>query len=230
VSSNGTAKPNHALMDHHGDSLPKGILQEDFGYIEILSSEALRRFPFYSGDGLGAYLDSVKQGWPVVTPSFMESINTKVLVVDERIQITAWKEKYKNRFEYHLLYKKAGIDIPDPKKDVNLSATVFSKKAKDLILDQIRKGVEDYDYIVIHYGLLERWLGSDPKVINEFIEEELDGKARIIIISDRGVLNDLTTSACFVSFSSVNDAMVVIRSKYLLNNLLSSARRVAGRQ
>ena len=65
VSSNGTAKPNHALMDHHGDSLPKGILQEDFGYIEILSSEALRRFPFYSGDGLGAYLDSVKQGWPL---------------------------------------------------------------------------------------------------------------------------------------------------------------------
>ena len=226
VSSIAPPEPNRALMEHHGDDLPEGILEKNYGYIDILSSDAVRRFPYYTGEGLDKYISSVKKDWPVVTPSFMESINSKILVVDERIQKTAWKEKYKNKYPYHQLYKKSGIDVPAP-DFVNLSSTVFSKETKKKILNEICEGMNNYDFIVVHYGLLERWLGSKPEVINDFIKK-LIGTARVVIISDRGVLNDLTTNACFVSFSSVNDAMVEIRSKFLLKNLLSSTRRVSG--
>ena len=64
VSSIAPPEPNRALMEHHGDDLPEGILEKNYGYIDILSSDAVRRFPYYSGEGLDTKIIKRKSDFP----------------------------------------------------------------------------------------------------------------------------------------------------------------------
>lgn len=169
-----------------------------------------------------------------------ESVNNKVLVIDERIQDAAEKFVYGKGacvLPFSTYYKKMGVTVPCS-KEINLSEKDFGKdlskdyKVKDLLKDYMDKESKDKDFMLIHYGILERIFKIEDKVnwyekMEEFLKDlaSQEKAPRIVITSGRGVPGKLPEQVCFVSLSSVTHSLIDYKSKYLLNCLLYAARK-----
>jgi len=154
-----------------------------------------------------------------------ESIRSRVIVIDERIQEAAERKEFMGIL-YKNIYEKMNVVVPDKIK-MNLSEKSFDKIKEDL-KDYIRKSVAnttDNDFILIHYSILERLYNN--KDINSKLYEELIGESKIniVITSGRGTPENLSNRMRFVNLSAVITAFVDIRSKYAISYLLNSTRK-----
>ena len=165
---------------------------------------------------------------------FLEAINYKVAIVDERIQEAAYND------DSNILYYmcKCGIQVTPMKEDgknINLSDPSFEAGALEKWIQD--RGREN-GFVVIHIGIIENMIknqqsGSNEKIddkrkqVKEYIEglKTPEFKAEIIIISGRGRPDSLPTGEKFLQYSNVQAAVMKEgASKLQLVQLLISAK------
>ncbi len=223
------------------------ILEELKCFVEALSSLAQAKLPSYykiinqycknemsNKKKLKCYIRSINQN---IKQRIAEAVFAKVVVIDERIQEAAESRDFMT-IKFDKLYKKMNVIIPK-KDDINLSAnsydvTLINKLNKYLGLPleenaecseitPVTNSLNANDFILIHYSIFERMFKKDE--INNKIEEIANKGINVVITSGRGTPENLTPKVRFVNLSSVINAFVDIRSKYLINYLLNSSRK-----
>lgn len=209
------------------------ITLNQYFYCDALSSGAQKKLPKCSD--IDYYKTTVLRKDVVVRDKVGESIMSRILVIDERIQENA-KGKYIN-VPLTILYDKTGIIVPEYSQ-INLSATSMSpflvKKIKALIRkyavteNQKTNGKDtlnpDFDFMLIHYSILERMFNSDKDEIEKYLKC-LGKYNNVVITSGRGEPDGLPREVRFINLSSIIHALVETRSKYFTNYILHQSRK-----
>jgi predicted Rossmann-fold nucleotide-binding protein len=204
---------------------------EKYFYHDALSSAAQRKLPKFNND-LSNYTTTLWNDETTRT-KLGESIISRIIVIDERIQ----ENSNGNYVSIPLkeLYLDTGIIVPmyTGNEGINLSANSLIDK-KDKIQQWITKYVDGLnnieklnkgtDFILIHYGILERMFQSDHNEIERYLKE-LGEKCNVVITSGRGEPDGLPKEVRFLNLSSVIYAFVNIRSKYFANYILHLSRK-----
>ena len=232
-----------AWLGDHGDGFEVIDNSNIYYYYDPLTSIAQNHLPRYSeslsifGNGsqfkmLKTYERKVVETNPVVKRQLTESILTNVLVIDERVQ-EVLKNLHLPGITIGLLYKNIGIKIPDTEsKGVNLSESKFDETLINGIKTEINSFIKQYpdgkrNFIVIHFSILERMFATETDrkdSINKYLID-LGGRYNVIITSGRGIPQGLPEEVRFINLSALLHAFVDIRSKYLINSVLYSARK-----
>ncbi len=220
---------NHHLKKDNPDAIKN--VKDVYKYVEVLSTLAIDKLPkreeIKDSDKAKGYVQEQLKDALIMNKN-LESVNNKVLVVDERIQEASVKNSY-STILFSVYYEKMGVTVPK-QSEINLMEKDFSQIAKKL-QEYIEEEAKINDFVLVHYGLLERiFKTSNPNNKNWKKEMDvfLDGLAkhtRVVITSGRGVPYNLPESVSFVGLSSVISAIIEYRSKYMLNCLLYSSRK-----
>ena len=212
------------------------------GYAEALSSTAQQSLPKYERNcrdcrgriNLANYFRNTRNANSIAHYRLLESFNTRILIVDERIQQKSQKipSLGKNsKVPYLCHWAKCHIDLPD----VILSESSMEDTAKKIldIIDEALKGTY-YQFIFIHLGLLEGVFSilcpedTNKEKLRKKMNEIADkGKGRVIFESGRGVPDYFPKNARFVQQTSAENALVEIKSKYMFTSLLHNSRIVS---
>lgn len=236
----------HSDFNNHADDYPNENEQKFYFYFDALSSLGQRKLPKYNGklsEGEGGFAINYKNiilNTDVISKLKVgESIYSRILVIDERIQENSKKE-YMQGVLFSSIYKMTGIIIPQ--EDINLSATsmddVLTGKIKAeienyLVTDSIsniamndssKKLNPNYDFVLIHYSILERMFNSNKDEIEKYLKG-LGNKNNVVITSGRGEPDRLPREVRFINLSSVIHALVETHSKYFTNYILHQSKR-----
>lgn len=154
-----------------------------------------------------------------------ESVCTKILIVDERIQDYVFNEKDNNtKIPLSEIFEGMNISVPSPKEfDLRI--------VQENLLDSIDKAykLDDYHYIVIHMTIIEKnFRKTDKKALSSHITEEMNrykGKVTLVITSGRGRPSNLPEDSFFIPYSTIQNYCLYSRSKAGLVKSLHSIRR-----
>ena len=175
---------------------------------------------------------------------YVECLLTKVMIIDERIQydIVIQQKEYPTGMRYKEFFDMQGIKIPSL-FEANLNLTNFGslniggtfqneKTEANKISEFIKKNIKEYDFCVIHLGILEKMLPVDsPKTssdINKIINKifKRDERKKIIITSGRGKPQNLPIDLCFVSLAILQNIVETLFDKFLLVKILYNSRSI----
>lgn len=237
------SNPNEAYFDNHFNN---GV--ENFKvakYAEALSSAAQRALPDYerisamknNKKKLSYYLGYTEEKKDIAHYRLLESINTRIFLLDDRFQrdSTGIPPLGVKELDYRYHWEKCRIELPE----FNLSEN--NKDTAEKVLKMIKEAVEGdkYHFIFIHLGLLESVFKYKPEIQEKYLlyEEDnlsqyidrisIESKGRVVIKSGRGVPDNLPESARFVQQTSAEDTLEGERkSKYLFSTLLYSSRAI----
>lgn len=224
-----------------------GELEDKKCYAEALSSLAQSKLPNYykivnqhckNEIGLKKMLKCyIKNMDEMIELKFVESAFTKVVVIDERIQEASVSRDFMT-IKFDRLYQKMNVIVPN-KDDINLSASSYditlinklkqylgfpiNEKEKNGNIQDITIGLNNNDFILIHYSIFERMFEKNE--INGMLEYIVNKGINVVLTSGRGTPENLTPKARFVNLSSVINAFVEVRSKYIITYLLNSSRK-----
>ena len=197
--------------------------------VEPLSSAALRKMPQYRSGSFDDYIGTVNYPEKTISPQLIEAYFSKILVIEERIQDFS-TEKYPvyegEGVSQGAIYEATHILLPT-KETLDLKANDLKGKTID---DYISVCIQEEkpEFLLIHYGLMERIYGKENgnKVINQRLEE-WSKKLRVVVTSGRGKhsLEALPESVCYLNLSSVLKAFKEDRNKYSIHYILNQARR-----
>ncbi len=178
---------------------------------------------------------------------YIEVINTKIVLLDERIQQNITNE---NR-----VYSFDGVDTPlveyfekqklfIPKNsDCDLNAVSFGILAEsdykngDTISGAIYRYINGYltginqpDFVIMHLGILEKMLPSgkdkNQKDIDDMITRLFsDNRKHLVVTSGRGKPNNLPDDIPFVPLALVQNAVETLFDKFLLTKILFNSRK-----
>ncbi|MFT3845781.1 MAG: hypothetical protein QM725_12065 [Lacibacter sp.] len=178
---------------------------------------------------------------------YLEIINTKIIVLDERIQQNISNENRKytaNQIETPLTeyFEKQKLFIPK-QSDCDLNEISFGtlaesdcengKTVSSAICRYIKgqlTGTDQADFVIIHLGILEKMLpsGEDKKLndIDDLIKQIFNNeRKRLIVTSGRGKPNNLPDDIPFVPLALVQNAVETLFDKFLLTKILFNARK-----
>lgn len=229
------AEKNSAVLLSHRETFVN-LSGESAGmppYWECLSGKAKEFLPDFASVGdLSSYSTKLcRETLPCNSYSqCLEMVNTRVFVVDERIQDVAFdKKRYGIPFIDH--FQATGIECP-ARKEVDLRASPFDEEVCDRFLRMVDSRVDDMDFIIIHYGLLERVFKTRETLEKNWfslMKDQLElwshRRAQLVVESGRGVPRGLPEVVRFLSNASVEAALVEFKSKALLTALLYSSRK-----
>lgn len=178
---------------------------------------------------------------------YLEIINTKIIIIDERIQqnISNENRKYNANnintplteyFEKQKLFipKQSNCDLNEvsfgtlAESDCENDETVSSAICR-YIKGQLT-GTEQPDFVIIHLGILEKMLpsGKDKKQkdIDDLIKCLFNNeRKRLVVTSGRGKPNNLPDDIPFVPLALVQNAVETLFDKFLLTKILFNARK-----
>jgi len=199
-----------------------------------LTTQQLRRFGFYQSFGslcptgrlLNNRTKSSEAEEQILQSQLIEAAITSILILDERIQRQSLERGHGSNRHIQALAN-MGIHLPDPTlNEVDLNAVNDGKQAAEWLLLMLNK--TKVDFVVLHLGLLESWLGSDISRINAWIKQSIDDidyRPQIIIISGRGRHTSFPKHFCYQPASSISEYVVSgPPSKYHLVQTLFSSR------
>ena len=213
--------------------------KEEHIYLEALSSAGKELLPRFQearsqmSEYIGILLDDpLPLPWCRAHAELLEAINTHVFVQDEQIQDAAFSQEYMGASLKGLL-ELSGVRVPDLSK-YNLKKLNLDRNQCDALLSLIGEEVAKNDFVVLHYGLLERifksletpkddWLTLMRGKVEEWLSKK--GAGEIVVTSGRGVPKNLPDEVRFLSRSALSTAITEIRSKFLLTRLLHASRR-----
>ena len=132
-------------------------------------------------------------------------------------------------------------EMPEHENEKDADINKFNLLEKDFsrvalkIKNYIDNNCKSFDFVLIHYGILERIFKIEAntsnnewkKLLDNYLEELSQKGPRIILTSGRGVPGKLPSCVGFVSLSSVTAALIDYKSKYMLNCLMYAARKTA---
>ena len=227
-----------------GEVVDRWCGKEEHIYLEALSSAGqafLPRFQEARGqmsEYIGKMLDDpLSLRWRGAHAELMEAITTRVFVLDERIQAEAWRQSYMKAPLWGLL-ELSGVRMPDPNLEsgkYNLQEQIFNEDKCRELLSLIGKELVRNDFMVLHYGLLERifknletpgadWLSLMHEQLEGWLTQGDAGE--IVVTSGRGVPKNLPDEVRFISSSAVFSAAVEVRSKFMLDKILHGSRKI----
>lgn len=189
-------------------------------------------------------------GWTI--SQYLETVFTKVLLIDERIQENLANERtpklYANRVDFYEYFKQQNVLIPrlglepDSTTEPNLNETSFGSIAE--ISDQgtvafkirefISDNLTDARFCVIHLGVLEKLLEPESgkerddiaRVINALMPRSGRGKCELIITSGRGEPGNVPSGISFVPLAPIQNALETVFDKSVLTKLLFNSREL----
>ena len=210
-------------------------------YVEALSTKAQNKLPGFSrlskGDldkPLKNYIQNIATAPTensVEINKIIESAISKILIIDERIQSASIEEFIAIPFKY--LYTASNIFIPENKNHGSNTIDLASLDFDETLIARIHGFIDDQinygcNFCIIHYSILERMfskVGGDKTVaINNYLDK-LSTRIEIIITSGRGIPDELTKRVRYVNLSPITSALIDIRSKFLIHNILHSSRK-----
>lgn len=167
-----------------------------------------------------------------------DSIFSKHLIIDERIQ-SAWEVEHSmSQKKQQDLYECCGLFSPKKEDGIDLNKQIFDQKdyKKELlklinVLDNTSK-LKGLDYIVIHLGIIEKALTASgyqkrKEDVLDFIlalQDKLQNKTRIVITSGRGKPDNLPKQVPFIAFSTLSQYTIETPFKPFLNQIIQIAR------
>ena len=199
------------FIDNHGKNWDKA---ESFDYYEI--NRSMQK--------INDYLININQ---LKKYEYIEILNTRIVIIDERIQDTLVNKKtmYQNILLKEF-FEKQYIYIPD--EYVCLNNSDFGKIIEEgSVSNNIKKYIceiksNNIDFFVIHLGVLEKMKGSDlNQTINILFK---DCREKVVVISGRGNANNLPKDILYIPVSLVQNAMEVLHDKILLTKILYNSR------
>ena len=226
-----TSQDRLVVLDHHGDLLKSHANQlnpADFRYYEIFSSQSPSYFFFRQLKNQSAQNDSI------LFHEMIQAANLKIAILDERIQESSMlddPELLKLKDEHPVIDTKLirtlswmNIFVPSI-NEFNLSANDYNT-IRDKLEAWINQQVNSIDYLVLHMGVLEKYIGStDQEKISKWKEDfEAAHKAKIIFISGRGLPSNLPKYSLYLPFTLFNQYLINNRSKIYLTKLIHSLR------
>lgn len=180
---------------------------------------------------------------------YLEVLNTKIVLLDERIQSNIADSKTGRKYEANETqtplmeyFEQQKLFIPK-QSDCDLNQVSFGTLAESncengetvstdicrYIKGQLT-GTEQPDFVIIHLGILEKMLPSDKDknlkdidtLINCLFHEE---RKRLVVTSGRGKPNNLPDDIPFVPLALVQNAVETLFDKFLLTKILFNARK-----
>lgn len=158
----------------------------------------------------------------------IEAALTRVVVIDERIQSAVHKKRSRYPIpglDYNEELRLMNIYVPR-KEEVDLSGEMHDMAGLRKWLKTQLEGKKT-DFLVIHFGIIEKLMGTGGTVVKKFIREEvktLDDRVEVIITSGRGKPNFISKKALFLHFSNVSRHLLDERNKLHFTWELFSAR------
>jgi len=222
-----------AVLHHHPHMSDNEVSFENSYYFEQ-----------YGSSSLSGYLtDRLKKdggpGEAILRKQFAEAILTRVIIVDERIQEIAEREKQEyivkndntNPYWSKALEKLRIWVLPS--SEANLNAPEYT----DSLINGIKKRVKGMpaDFLVIHLGVLEIMCKTGEQIDNEIKRKKISDclnefhvaqpECRIVVISGRGRPDTLPADTLFLHYSLISQYVIENRSKFHLVQLLYSSRK-----
>ena len=224
---------NLVLFDEHGGAVLPGTTGKD----PILGPDDLGKLLYYQSYSNIESTPKRLNIHELTTNPFqkerlgieiIEAALTRVIVIDERIQSAAGNKQAR--------YPVPGLDYNEELRLMN----IYVPRKDEVDLDggmhdmtNIRKWLKEQlegkrtDFLVIHFGIIEKMLGTGSTVVGKFIREEvktLDDRVEVIITSGRGKPNFISKKALFLHFSNISRYLLDERNKLHLTWELFSAR------
>lgn len=193
-------------------------------YGEILSSNAQTKLPKFQDESLGDYVYQLSNDL-IRSKQLWETYDTCVLAIDERIQDFAEKQygAIKNITEREIL-SLSNVIVPE-KKASDLAAEVYGSVLVKSIEDFIKQEISRVDFLLIHYGILERMYPNDKNKISDSLIG-WSKQAKVVVTTGRGKHSlSLPKEVSYVNLPAVLNAFVDNRNKYTINYILNQARR-----
>ena len=232
---------NHGLstLDDTQKCWLKKWLNDDrnYNYIEALSSSGQQKLPSFSkhtsdqsnNNRITAYINKLKVKsnktylYPEVRYPIIESACSTIVIIDERVQYSA----YNNRYEEYLFYKyynHSNIKVPDMSIDLGANdLDVLKPKIEEFIQPFLSKK----NYLVIHYSIIERFFNraqNKETAVHKWLNH-YSSLSNIIVTSGRGTLKNLPPNILFVNLSPLLASVIDYRSKYYLHQIIMSSRK-----
>lgn len=200
------------LFDDHGKHLSR---MNDYDFYQ----------PF-GGIGLGKLLNNLdKESFPALKHKIIEAFETRLVILDERIQRYGEKniaEQYKyissapdkEKDTMRFLFSRANVIIPNPTTDLQLNDQKFNSSKQKAIKDYLsRLNIMSNDFVVIHLGgVIEKFLVRKDKTdvlkFLKHIKPESMHLQQFVLTSERGTPTNVPEECRFIHFSNL--------SKYLM--------------
>jgi hypothetical protein len=163
---------------------------------------------------------------------FFEAAITQIVVIDERIQKTALTLEENKGDDFFSTLSHMRIHLPDPR--VSGSPDLYATNQLELVKEWLAARLKNdkVDFIVLHLGILEAWLGSDMRTIWRWIEcniRAIDDRPEIVLISGRGKPHQFPAEISYLAYNNVARYITGgTPSKYHLSRILFSARTRMG--
>ncbi|NBC05747.1 MAG: hypothetical protein GVY26_00965 [Bacteroidetes bacterium] len=232
----GARAPSYKAREHSGEM----CIYDDHGEFSEANPEyPLDELLFYqqhrSTDSLGMAIQGKKKHSQVHRSIFkaelLEAAITNVIILDERLQRDILQRSTagpsKNAF-LKLLHM--NIYLPDPRKEPDL----YDRADKGALSRWLKRLIQQQriDFIVIHLGILESWVSSDMKHIDQWLHNHIysvDERPEVVFISGRGKPIGLPKRVSFQPYDSIAKHVLEHQpSKYHLTKILFSSRARTG--
>ena len=233
----GSPPPSYKVKEYSGEM----CIYDDHGEFSKANPEyPLEQLLFYqkhrSTDSLGMAIQGKKNQNKAYRSIFkaelFEAATTNVVILDERLQRDMLQRtKMDGGKNVFLMLQYMNIYLPDPsRKEPDLYGLAdkgaLSRWLKRLIQQQ------RIDFIVIHLGILESWVSSDMKHIEQWLQNHIysvDERPEVVFISGRGKPIGLPKHVSFQPFDSIAKHILEHQpSKYHLTKILFSSRARTG--
>jgi hypothetical protein len=158
----------------------------------------------------------------------LEAAITNIIIVDERIQRDVLQKTYQaGKEDLFLNLQLMNIIVPDPRQKAPNLYGPIDDQALARWLRRILTS-QKVDFLVIHLGILEAWVGPDMKKITPWLKKhiaEVDPRTEIVFISGRGKPMGLPREVSFQPYNSISKYTIEGQpSKYHLTKILFSSR------
>lgn len=216
------------VYDYHGKHLPQEVAhyRSELGFYQGFSSV----------DPTGRIVTNVKTLTPkqqqILRLQLLEAAITTVIIIDERIQRDAIRiHNSQEQRDFFSVLTQMRIHLPNPEQQAPDLSNLQKIEEIDIWLNQAMIQYKP-DFIVLHLGLLESWLGSDMDTVSKWVEgivASWNMPCEIVLISGRGKPHQFPSSVSYQPASTLDEYIVGgPPSKYHLVQLLFSSRTRVG--
>lgn len=166
-----------------------------------------------------------------IKKELLEAAITEVIIVDERIQLEAMQQRKDGQWGLFGQLPAMKVHLPDPEAG---GPDLYAGQQPDALAGWLggKLRASRVDFVVLHLGILEAWVGSTMNDISGWIDEHIvrvDPRPEIVLTSGRGKPHQFPMNYSFQPFNNIARHLIEGGpSKYHLAKTLFSSRTRMG--
>ncbi|HSS20964.1 MAG TPA: hypothetical protein VLL54_12890 [Pyrinomonadaceae bacterium] len=179
---------------------------------------------------------------PLDLMRYLESVVTRVIIIDERVQANLAIAKYADQVPLKDYFEKMGVFVPS-KSEVNLNKLNFVESSNDNVEKKLRdyltsklvrqnQGRMAVDFCVLHLGIIEKLFGNRGSVTNDMIKDKIswlvggdENLDKVIITTGRGKPTNISPKFRYIPLAIIQSCVETLFDKGMLVTALYNARR-----